>query len=91
MGEGKEEAAERQFCLKECAHTHITRSDYLEKLASRQKMEWVGVLSTAGFAETKEWKRIGESKDGSSTNEKMIHVDTYYKYSVTMYFWVGSL
>ncbi len=29
----------------ECAHTHITRSDYLEKLVSRQKMEWVGVLS----------------------------------------------
>ncbi len=51
MGEGKEEAAERQFCLKECAHTHITRSDYLEKLVARQKLG-VGIV-TCCFAETK--------------------------------------
>ncbi len=35
----------------ECAHTHITRSDYLEKLVARQKLG--GGSITACFAETK--------------------------------------
>ncbi len=80
----------------ECAHTHITRSDYLEKLGSRQKMEWVGVRSTACFAGTK--RQRGGSGSGLESlrtdppsNEKMTHVDTYYKYFVTRFFWVGSL
>ncbi len=52
LGRGK-------FYLKECAHTHITRSDYLEKLGSGWGFDSV-------FCRDQETrKRIGESRDGS--------------------------
>ncbi len=73
----------------ECAHTHITRSDCLEELVASRN--WLGVL----LQRVLQRQRSGIGLDGlrtdSSTNKRILHVDTYYKYSVTMYFWVGSL
>ncbi len=49
----------------ECAHTHITRSDYLEKLVSRQKLG--GGSITACFAETKR-QRSGSGLESLRTD-----------------------
>ncbi len=72
----------------ECAHTHI-RSDCLEELVASRN--WLGVL----LQRVLQRQRSGIGLDGLRTdfptNKRILHVDTYYKYSVTMYFWVGSL
>ncbi len=48
-----------------CTHTHITRSDYLEKLVDRQKLG--GGSITACFAETKR-QRSGSGLESLRTD-----------------------
>ncbi len=55
LGEGKGEVLPQGMCT----HTHITRSDYLEKLGSG----WGFDSMFCRDQETR--KRIGKSKDGS--------------------------
>ncbi len=68
-------------------HTHITRSDCLEELVASRN--WLGVL----LQHVLQRQRSGIGLDGLRTDSPLekTHVDTYNKYSVTMYFWVGSL
>ncbi len=53
----------------ECAHTHITRSDYLEKLVSRQKLG--GGSITACFAGTK------RQRSGSGSGLESLRTDPH--------------
>ncbi len=82
LGEGKGEVLPQGMCT----HTH-------NKIRLLRKTRfWVGVRSTACFAgTTRQGSGLESLRTDPSTNEKMTHVDTYYKYFVTMYFWVGSL